>query len=100
MPTMTRRKPRAPNSSRKTPRTSRASLTSGPWPIIIVALAYLAEGDYENARASFKGGMLQDTLAADEKFNADFASLAFLEGWSSHCMGRKDAAASRLRGGA
>jgi tetratricopeptide (TPR) repeat protein len=57
-------------------------------------LAYLAEGDYENARASFKGGMLQDSLAADEKFNADFASLAFLEGWSSHCMGRKDAAAS------
>ena len=57
-------------------------------------LAYLAEGDYENARASFKGGMLQDTLAANEKYNADFASLAFLEGWSSQCMGRKDAAAS------
>lgn len=57
-------------------------------------LAYLAEGDYENARASFKGGMLQDSLAVDEKFNADFASLAFLEGWSSHCMGRKDAADS------
>jgi tetratricopeptide (TPR) repeat protein len=57
-------------------------------------LAYLVEGDYENARASFKGGMLQDTLAANEKYNADFASLAFLEGWSSQCMGRKDAAAS------
>jgi tetratricopeptide (TPR) repeat protein len=57
-------------------------------------LAYLVEGDYENARASFKGGMLQDTLAANEQFNADFASLAFLEGWSSRCMGRKDAAAS------
>jgi tetratricopeptide (TPR) repeat protein len=57
-------------------------------------LVYLAEGDYENARASFKGGMLQDSLAANEKYNADFASLAFLEGWSSHCMDRKDAAAS------
>ena len=55
-------------------------------------LAYLRAGDYENARASFKGGMLQDTLAADEKYNADFASLAFLEGWSSHCLGKADAA--------
>jgi tetratricopeptide (TPR) repeat protein len=60
-------------------------------------LTYLAEGDYENARASFKGGMLQDSLATNERYNADFASLAFLEGWSSQCMGRKDAAADAFK---
>jgi hypothetical protein len=50
-------------------------------------LLYLREGDYENARAAFRGGLLQDTLAEQEEFSEDFALLAFLEGWASHCNG-------------
>jgi hypothetical protein len=50
-------------------------------------LLYLRAGDYENARASFKGGLLQDTLAADERYAQDFALLAFLVGWASQCNG-------------
>ena len=46
---------------------------------------YLMDGDYENARASFKSGSLQDTLAEKEDFRQDFALLEFLEGWSSQC---------------
>lgn len=48
-------------------------------------LLYLREGDYENARASFKGGLLQDTLAREETYSQDAALLAYLSGWASHC---------------
>jgi tetratricopeptide (TPR) repeat protein len=48
-------------------------------------LLYLREGDYENARASFKGGLLQDTLAQQETYSQDAALLAYLSGWASHC---------------
>lgn len=41
---------------------------------------YLMEGDYENARASFRSGSLQDTLAEKEEYQQDFALLEFLEG--------------------
>ena len=57
-------------------------------------LLYLRAGDYENARASFRGGLLQDTLAADEEYAQDFALLAFLDGWASHCNGDPDLAAA------
>ena len=50
-------------------------------------LLYMREGDYENARASFKGGQLQDAFAAEEQNRADFALLTFLEGWASRCAG-------------
>lgn len=50
-------------------------------------LLYLRAGDYENARASFKGGILQDAFAEDEQNRADFALLMFLEGWASQCRG-------------
>ena len=53
---------------------------------------YLMEGDYENARASFRSGFLQDSLAEQEKFRGDFTLLAFLEGWASHCNGNGDLA--------
>ena len=55
-------------------------------------LLYLREGDYENARASFRGGMLQDTLADEEIYSQDFGLLAFLDGWASHCNGDFDLA--------
>ena len=50
-------------------------------------LLYMNEGDYQNARASFKGGILQDAFAEEEQNRADFALLIFLEGWASHCAG-------------
>ena len=50
-------------------------------------LLYMREGDYQNARASFKGGILQDAFAEEEQNRADFALLIFLEGWASHCAG-------------
>ena len=53
---------------------------------------YLMEGDYENARASFRSGSLQDTLAEKEEYQQDFALLEFLEGWASHCNGNNDLA--------
>jgi surface antigen/tetratricopeptide (TPR) repeat protein len=55
-------------------------------------LLYLREGDYENARASFKGGVLQDAFAEEEQFRSDFALLMFLEGWASRCLGDEEAA--------
>ncbi|MBK1695708.1 hypothetical protein [Rhodovibrio salinarum] len=48
-------------------------------------LLYLRAGDYENARASFKGGLLQDTLAQNKTYSQDVALLAYLSGWASHC---------------
>jgi len=56
-------------------------------------LLYLRAGDYENARASFRGGLIQDSLAQDEKFAQDFALLALLDGWASHCNGDEALAA-------
>ncbi|GAM98746.1 hypothetical protein U91I_02382 [alpha proteobacterium U9-1i] len=50
-------------------------------------LLYLRAGDYENARASFEGGQLQDTYAEDTTYQNDFAMLSVLSGWSSQCLG-------------
>ena len=74
---------------------------------------YLMEGDYENARASFKSGSLQDALAEKEEFRQDFALLEYLDGWASQCNGdvplardtyanlaRDDYAAARSHNGA
>ncbi len=55
-------------------------------------LLFLRRGDYENARASFKGGQLQDTLAEEDRYRMDFALLIFLEGWASHLLGDDDLA--------
>lgn len=50
-------------------------------------LLYLRAGDYENARASFKGGMLQDAFAEEDQNRADFALMAYLQGWAARCSG-------------
>ena len=52
-----------------------------------LGLRYLALGDFENARASFKAGEYQDSLSRAEKYQADFALLNFLAGWAAHCAG-------------
>ena len=45
-----------------------------------LGLSYLALGDFENARASFKAGEYQDSLSRAEKYQADFALLNSLAG--------------------
>lgn len=68
-------------------------------------LLYLAEGDYENARASFRGGVLQDAFAEEQQYRSDFASLMLLEGWANQLNGDAGQAAdayaevARLRPG-
>ena len=52
-------------------------------------ILYLMKGDYDNARASFKGAMLQDTYAENDKHKQDFALMVFLEGWAPHCQANK-----------
>ena len=53
---------------------------------------YLMDEDYENARASFRSGFLQDGMAASEEHRQDFSLLAFLDGWASLCNGDGDMA--------
>lgn len=50
-------------------------------------LLYLRAGDYDNARASFKGGFLQDSFAEEDQNRADFGLLQYLQGWASRCRG-------------
>lgn len=50
-------------------------------------LLYMKAGDYDNARASFKGGFIQDSYSEQERYQADFGLLQFLQGWASRCRG-------------
>jgi tetratricopeptide (TPR) repeat protein len=50
-------------------------------------LVYMMTGDYENARASFRGGVLQTAFSNDERYDADFALLTYLSGWAARCAG-------------
>lgn len=50
-------------------------------------LLYLRAGDYNNARASFKGAEFQDTVSEAEEFQSDFALMNYLMGWSTMCAG-------------
>lgn len=47
-------------------------------------LLYLRDGDYENARAAFRAGQLQDAFAEEGQYQCDFAVMMFLEAWASH----------------
>ena len=46
-------------------------------------LLYIWAGDYQNARACYKGGMLQDAFAEEEQNRCDFALMLYLSGWCS-----------------
>lgn len=50
-------------------------------------LTYIWTGDYQNARARFQGGLLQDMFAEEEQFRSDFALLYYLSGWCSQAIG-------------
>lgn len=41
----------------------------------------IQDSDLQNARASFRGGMLQDAFAEEEQHRCDFAILLYLSGW-------------------
>lgn len=46
----------------------------------------LMQGDSDNARASFRGGSLQDAFAEEEQNRCDFALFVFLQGWCSRAI--------------
>ena len=50
----------------------------------------LMNHDYENARASFESGLLQDSMGQNRDFLQDFATLEYLSGWSGRCAGFND----------
>ncbi len=50
-------------------------------------LLFLRAGDYDNARASFLSGLLQDAFAEEEQHAADFAAFMYLAGWAAMKMG-------------
>lgn len=50
----------------------------------------LIEHDYENARASFERGLLQDSMGRNRDFVQDFAALEYLSGWAAKCAGFKE----------
>jgi len=55
-------------------------------------LLYLRDGDYGNARASFKNAEYQDTLSDSETFQSDFAIMNYLIGWTQRCEGQTSSA--------
>ncbi|WP_198024026.1 hypothetical protein [Pseudidiomarina salinarum] len=50
-------------------------------------LIYLIDGEYDNARASFISGLMQDAFAEEEQNRSDFALMMLLAGWSAQKMG-------------
>jgi tetratricopeptide (TPR) repeat protein len=50
-------------------------------------LLYLIDKDYENARACFKAGIIQDAFAEENQNRCDFALLLFLEAYSCLKLG-------------
>ena len=57
-------------------------------------LLYLMDKDYENARACFKAGIIQDAFAEEKQNRCDFALLLFLEGYCSLKLGDHQLAAA------
>lgn len=50
-------------------------------------LLFMADGDYENARASFRSAEYQDTISNSEDHAGDFGLMSLLSGWASTCAG-------------
>ena len=59
-------------------------------------LIYLHDGDYENARAAFRRGLMQDAFAEEDQNRSDFALLLYLDAWASHVNGDDDLAEETL----
>ena len=56
-----------------------------------LGLLDLIKGDYQNARASFRASLLQDSIAGSKKYQQDFSSALWLQGWASRCVGSRQA---------
>jgi tetratricopeptide (TPR) repeat protein len=52
----------------------------------------LRAGDFDNARAAFTSGNLQDAFAEEEQFQSDFSLLIFLSAWSAQLSGARSLA--------
>jgi len=50
-------------------------------------LIYLTKNEFDNARATFISGLMQDAFAEEEQYRSDFALLLFMAGWSARLMG-------------
>ena len=59
-------------------------------------LLFLRAGDYDNARASFMSGLLQDAFAEEEQHAADFAAFMYLAGWAATRAGNEQLAAEHF----
>ena len=59
-------------------------------------LLYMLEEDYENARACFKAGIIQDAFAEENQNRCDFALLLFLEAFCSLKLGDQELAKAAL----
>jgi len=55
----------------------------------------LRAGDFDNARAAFDNGFLQDAFAEEQQHRSDFALLAFLAGWAATMSGSYSLAEER-----
>ncbi len=53
-------------------------------------VTYLSRREWDNARASFRGGLLQDAFAEEEQYRSDSALMHYLFGWASRRMGDGD----------
>ena len=60
-------------------------------------LHYLKSNDFENARAVFKSGLIQDMYVEEDKYRNDFALLLFLEGYSSFLNGDETLFEDRMK---
>ncbi len=60
-------------------------------------LLYMLDDDYENARACFKSGLLQDAFAEEQQNKSDFAILLFLEGLCYQKLGDQNTASEAFR---
>ncbi|MDO9530269.1 MAG: hypothetical protein Q7J27_14085 [Syntrophales bacterium] len=59
-------------------------------------LLYMLEEDYENARACFKAGIIQDAFAEENQNQCDFALLLFLEAFCSLKLNDQELAKAAL----
>ncbi len=56
-------------------------------------LLYLKDGDFSNAGASFARANVEDSQAEGEQYQADYASMKFLQAWVLQCQGEASTSA-------
>lgn len=59
---------------------------------LYTAIAFLAKGDEQNARAALKSGILADSASEEEVYQSDIVALYLLEAWLAHRQGDADIA--------